>query len=50
MGYYVRIVESTAFIPNENLEKAYEIMCSLNATHHHLKRGGSFGNNHETKF
>lgn len=50
MGYNVKIIESTAFIPNENLEKAYDVMCALNTTHHHLKRGGSFGRGHENKW
>lgn len=42
MGYYVNIVESTARIPARNLARVYEIMCSLNETHDHEKRGGSY--------
>lgn len=40
MGYYVRIIKSTAFIPYKNLDRAYMIMCSLNETHDHEKHGG----------
>lgn len=41
MGYYVNIVESTARIPARILGRVYEIMCSLNETHDHMKRGGN---------
>ena len=41
MGYFVRIIESTARIPKAHLQRAYEKMCALNTTHHNLKRGGS---------
>lgn len=42
MGYYVRIVKSTAFVPAKNLDRVYDIMCSLNETHDHEKRGGTW--------
>ena len=42
MGYYVRIIKSTAFVPAENLDRVYDIMCSLNETHDHEKRGGTW--------
>jgi hypothetical protein len=48
MGYYVRIVESTAVIPAENLNRAYEKMCDLNVTHDHIKRGGSWSGGKQT--
>lgn len=49
MGYYVSIVESTAKIPANNLEKAYKAMCALNTTHDHVKRGGSWSGGKQTK-
>ena len=42
MGYYIRLIESTVFIPNENLEEAYQCMCRLNDSHDHLKTGGGW--------
>ena len=42
MGYYVRIKSSTARIPAENLQRAYDKMCALNVTHDSKKRGGSW--------
>ena len=42
MGYYVKIVKSTAYIPAANLQRAYEKMCALNVTHHSVKRGGQY--------
>lgn len=42
MGYDVRITNSTAKIPAANLKRAWEKMCALNTTHHHMKRGGSW--------
>lgn len=43
MGYYVRIVNSTAKIPRENLEKAYTEMCILNLDDS-IKNGRSYSN------
>jgi hypothetical protein len=48
MGYYVRIVNSTARIPAANLDRAYQRMCALNHTHDHVKRGGSWGGGKQT--
>ena len=42
MGYYVHAIDSTACIRSENLEKAYEALCALNADDG-KKRGGNFG-------
>jgi hypothetical protein len=42
MGYYIQTINSTARIPQQNLQKAYEVMCALNQTHDHVKRGGSW--------
>ena len=41
MGYYIEIVNSTAKIKKEHLEKAYEVACELN-NHDELKTGGSY--------
>lgn len=49
MGYYVRTTYSSAFIPKENLDKAYEAMCALNTTHDHEKRGGSWSAGEQQK-
>lgn len=49
MGYYVRIVESTAIVPAENLERVYQIMCELN-NHNELKYGGSWSGGSQTKW
>ena len=49
MGYYVRIIKSTAFVPAENLDRVYDIMCSLNETHDHEKHGGSWGGTKRTE-
>lgn len=49
MGYYVNIVESTARVPAQNLARVYEIMCSLNETHDHEKRGGSYSGGKQTE-
>ena len=49
MGYYVRIIKSTAFVPAENLDRVYDIMCSLNETHDHEKHGGSWSGTKRTK-
>jgi hypothetical protein len=48
MGYYVKIVKSTACIPAANLQRAYEKMCALNVTHDNDKRGGSWGGGKQT--
>lgn len=48
MGYYVRIAKSTAFVPAKNLDRVYDIMCSLNETHDHKKRGGSWSDTKRT--
>ena len=48
MGYYVRIIKSTAFVPAENLDRVYDIMCSLNETHDHEKHGGSWSGTKRT--
>lgn len=42
MGYFVHAIDSTAFIRRENLEKAYEALCALNADDS-IKGGGNFG-------
>lgn len=42
MGYYVRTVESTAYIPAAMVPIAYDVMCALNVTHHAQKRGGRY--------
>jgi hypothetical protein len=47
MGYYVKIQDSTAFLPKENYGEAYKLMCDLNKDNS-LKRGGSYGNGFET--
>ena len=49
MGYYVRIIKSTAFVPAENLDRVYDIMCSLNETHDHEKRGRSWSSTKKKK-
>ena len=49
MGYYVRIIKSTAFVPAENLDRVYDIMCSLNETHDHEKHGGSWSGTKRTE-
>lgn len=48
MGYNVRIIESTATIPADNLERAYQAMCALNVTHHDQKSGGSWEQGKQT--
>jgi len=48
MGYYVRIVKSTAMIPQANLERAYQKMCALDVTHDNQKRGGSWSGGAQT--
>ena len=47
MGYYVRIVKSTAMVPAGNLERVYQIMCELN-NHNELKQGGSWTGGKQT--
>jgi hypothetical protein len=42
MGYYVKVIKSTAFIPAAKLQTAFEKMCALNTTHHDAKQGGSW--------
>lgn len=42
MGYYVNTTFSNAVLPKDHEAAAYEIMCSLNVTHHDQKRGGSY--------
>lgn len=49
MGYYVRIVKSTAIVPAENLERVYQIMCELN-NHNELKYGGSWSGGRQNKW
>ena len=42
MGRYIRITNSTAFVPADKLETAFEKMCALNTTHHDAKNGGTW--------
>jgi|WetSurMetagenome_2_1015567.scaffolds.fasta_scaffold555754_1 hypothetical protein len=49
MGYYVKIVKSTAKIPAQNLKLVYGIWCDLNKPeNNHLKRGGSYSQGGKT--
>jgi hypothetical protein len=41
MGYYVNIISSNAYVPNEHLDDAYTAMCELNSRND-LKKGGRF--------
>ena len=41
MGYYIDISDSDFFLPKEELDKAYELMCSLNQRDE-LKSGGGW--------
>lgn len=49
MGYYVRIVKSTAMVLAENLDRVYQIMCELN-NHNELKYGGSWSGGKQTEW
>lgn len=45
MGYYISTEGSDFFLSEEHKQKAYEALCLLNTTHHHLKRGGGIMEN-----
>lgn len=48
MGYYVEMYESTAYVPKEHLDRAYDILCELN-DHDELKTGGAFSGGEYTQ-
>lgn len=39
MGYYVTLTQSNAYIPHDDLERAYDLLCEINQ-YNHLKGGG----------
>lgn len=49
MGYYVRIIRSTAVIPKAALPTVYQKMCALNTTHHDQKHGGRWSGNEKVE-
>lgn len=48
MGYYVRLLNSTAMIPADKVDEAYRVMCALN-DRDEFKSGGSYGGEFDSR-